>query len=86
MTARCFTLIIYISMFSWLAISDLAWSQSRLDDGFTFSSDKVVSRLDPKQEDRLCSAAVFTNAGKDNLNFRISWMDATKSTLWLESE
>ena len=42
--------------------------------------------IDPKQEARSCSAVIFTNTGKDDLDFQISWMDGTKSEIWLESE
>jgi hypothetical protein len=42
--------------------------------------------VDPKQDYRSCSAVMFTNTGKDDIDFRISWIDATKSQLWLESE
>jgi hypothetical protein len=42
--------------------------------------------VDPEQEARSCSAVIFTNAGKDDLDFQISWLDGTKSAIWLESE
>lgn len=42
--------------------------------------------VDPKQEARSCSAVIFTNTGKDDIDFLISWMDGTKSEVWLESE
>jgi hypothetical protein len=42
--------------------------------------------VDPKRIARSCSAVLFTNAGKDDLDFQISWMDGSKSEIWLESE
>ena len=41
---------------------------------------------DPKQEFRFCASVIFTNAGKTDLYFKISWVDAKKDTLWLETQ
>jgi hypothetical protein len=41
---------------------------------------------DPKQEFRFCAFVIFTNAGKTDLYFKISWVDAKKGTLWLETQ
>jgi len=40
--------------------------------------------LDPEQSLRFCKAYIFTNAGKGDIHFNLSWTDATKSGLWLQ--
>lgn len=51
----------------------------------------VVYGADPKSSDpnateRLCLATIFTNGGKDDLGFRISWVDGRKKEIWLEGQ
>jgi hypothetical protein len=41
---------------------------------------------DPRKDYRRCCAIVFSNTGKEDLDFRISGMDDAKSALWLEGE
>lgn len=38
----------------------------------------------PTGDFRYCTADVFTNAGKGNLQFKLTWMDANKASVWLE--
>jgi hypothetical protein len=44
------------------------------------------ANADPAAEQRICFATAFTNAGKDTITIRLSWMNAQKTEIWLESE
>ena len=45
---------------------------------------KQPEALDPNTTLRFCKSTVFTNAGQGDVHFNLTWIDATKTRLWLQ--
>jgi hypothetical protein len=48
------------------------------------TSPNLPETLDPNKAQRFCQSKVFTNAGKGEIHFNLTWTDTDKARLWLQ--